>query len=803
MLRPIRRVAVLGAGTMGSQIAAHLANARIPCVLLDRLPLSPTLEEERKEPALADPLVRDRLGRLGVEMALKSRPPAFFVPANASLITLGNFEDHLNLLKGCDWIIEAVTENLDVKRDLLKRVEPFISPGAIVSSNTSGISIEAIAQGFSFLPSWLGTHFFNPPRYMKLLEIIPIASTLPEVVERISWFGDEVLGKGIVVAKDRPNFIANRIGVFVHLATLEIMQEEGFSIEEVDALTGPVMGLPKSATFRTADLVGLDVMAHVVQHLYESLPGDERRADFRLPEFMERMIERGLLGQKTGQGFYKRIAGETGNRSEILTLDLGTFAYRPRQKPKLDGLEMVKSIGDTRQRARALFQAQGRVGHFYRQLLGRTFHYAASRIPEISDDLVSVDHAMQWGFNWECGVFELWDAIGVDTVAAHWREQRIAPPPLVEELLAAGKKSFYLESSGQKSVFDLRRADYVATPEKPGLLLLSSLRSSGREVKCNPGASLIDLGDGVLSLEFHSKMNILGPDTIQMIHFGLQALEESFEAMVIGNQGANFSAGANLLLLLLSIQEEEWDEVSHAVRAFQDANMALKYASRPVVAAPFGLTLGGGVETSLHCARRVAAAETYMGLVEAGVGLIPAGGGTKEMLVRALDSVPADDDADAFLPLKMVFKNIGMATVSTSAEEARNLGYLTPDDVICMNRDRQIALAKQMALELARLGYRPGKPRQDVPALGEPAFSKMKLALHLLRRGEYISNHDALIATKLAEVLSGGCEWKSPGRVSEQYLLDLEREAFLSLCGEKKTAERIQYMLKNGKPLRN
>ncbi|HEV2499810.1 MAG TPA: 3-hydroxyacyl-CoA dehydrogenase NAD-binding domain-containing protein [Terriglobia bacterium] len=803
MLRPIRRVAVLGAGTMGSQIAAHLANARIPCVLLDRLPISPTLEEEKKEPTLADPLVRDRLARLGVETALKSHPAAFFVPANVALITTGNFEDHLNLLKGCDWIIEAVTENLDVKRELLKKVEPFISPGAVVSSNTSGISIEAIAQGFSFLPSWLGTHFFNPPRYMKLLEIIPATGTLPEVVERISWFGGEVLGKGIVVAKDRPNFIANRIGVFVHLATLEIMQEEGFSIEEVDALTGPAMGLPKSATFRTADLVGLDVMAHVVQNLYESLLGDERRADFRLPEFMERMIESGLLGQKTGQGFYKRIAGETGDGSEILTLDLGTFAYRPRQKPKLDGLEMAKSIGDTRQRARALFQAQGRVGHFYRQLLGRTFHYAASRIPEISDDLVSVDRAMQWGFNWECGVFELWDAIGVDTVAAQWREQRITPPPLVEELLAAGKKSFYLESSGQKSVFDLRRADYVAIPEKPGLLLLSSLRSCGREVKRNPGASLIDLGDGVLCLEFHSKMNILGPDTIQMIHFGLQALEENFEAMVIGNQGANFSAGANLLLLLLSIQEGEWDEVSHAVRAFQDANMALKYAPRPVVAAPFGLTLGGGVETSLHCARRVAAAETYIGLVEAGVGLIPAGGGTKEMLIRALDSVPADDDADAFLPLKAVFKNIGMVTVSTSAEEARNLGYLTPDDVICMNRDRQIASAKQMALELVRLGYRPGEPRQDVPMLGEAAFSKMKLALHLLRRGEYISDHDALIATKLAEVLSGGREWKSPGRVSEQYLLDLEREAFLSLCGEKKTVERIQYMLKNGKPLRN
>ncbi|MGH9351446.1 MAG: 3-hydroxyacyl-CoA dehydrogenase/enoyl-CoA hydratase family protein [Terriglobia bacterium] len=805
MMRPIRRVGVLGAGTMGSQIAAHLANAQVPCVLLDRLPLAPNPEEERKKLTLLDAAVRNRFARLGVETALKSRPAAFFIPENASLIYTGNFEDHLKLLQGCDWIIEAVTENLDVKRELLKKVEPFISPGAILSSNTSGISLESIGQGLSadLRRSWLGTHFFNPPRYMKLLEIIPTPDTLPEVVERISWFGDEALGKGIVVAKDRPNFIANRIGVFVHLATIEIMQEEGLSIEEIDALTGPAMGLPKSATFRTADLVGLDVMARVVNNLYESLPGDERRESFHLPAFMKRMIERGLLGEKTGQGFYKRIAAEAGDKSEILTLDLGTFAYRPRQKPKLDALEMTKSIEDTRQRARALFQAPGRVGTFYQKLLGRAFHYAASRIPEISDDIVPVDNAVRWGFNWDCGVFELWDAIGVETVVAQWREQKIAAPPLVEELLAAGKRSFYLESSGQKAVFDPHLADYAAIKEKPGILLLASHRSCGREVKRNPGASLVDLGDGVLCLEFHSKMNTIGPDTVQMIHFGLKSLDENFEAMVIGNQGANFSAGANLLLLLLSIQEGEWDEVGSAVRAFQDANMALKYAPRPVVAAPFGLTLGGGVETALHCARRVAAAETMMGLVEAGVGLIPAGGGAKEMLVRAAGSVPADDDADAFLPLKAVFKNIGMAKVSTSAAEARKLGYLSPDDAVCMYRDRQIASAKQMALDLVRLGYRPGKPREDVPVLGEPALSKMKLFLHLMRRGEYISDHDALVATKLAGVLSGGSEFKSPGAVSEQYLLDLEREAFLSLCGEKKTVERIQHMLKNGKPLRN
>lgn len=800
-MRPIRKAAVLGAGTMGSQIAAHFANAGIPCVLLDRLPAA-LLGEQAKSPARPDGVFRDHLARAGVENALKARPPALFSPEKMSLITTGNFEDNLDLLKDCDWIIEAIVESLDVKRDLLKKAEPYIAPHAIVSSNTSGISLAALAQGFNFRPRWLGAHFFNPPRYMKLLELIPTAETLPEVVEKISWFGDESLGKGIVIAKDRPNFIANRIGVFVHLATIEIMQEEAFSIEEIDALTGPVMGLPKSATFRTADLVGIDVMVHVVRNLHEALPGDEERETFRLPEFMERMLDRGLLGQKTGRGFYKRIAPNDRESSEILTLDLGTFAYRPRQKAKFSELEMAKSIEDTRQRVRALYQSPGRVGKFYQKLLGRTFHYAASRIPEIADSLVAVDRAMRWGFNWDCGVFELWDAIGVETVAAQWREQKRALPLLVEELLASGKKAFYLESSGQRTVFDLRSADYAAIPERPGILSLAALKACGREVKRNPGASLVDLGDGVLCLEFHSKMNTLGPDAIQMIHFGLRSLDENFDAMVIGNQGPHFSAGANLLLLLLSIQEGDWDEISRAVREFQNANMALKYAPKPVIVAPFGLTLGGGVETSLHCARRIAAAECYMGLVEAGVGLIPAGGGTKEMVIRAMEYVTADDDADPFLPLKAAFKHIGMATVSSSGEDARKLGYLSPQDFICMNRDRLIASAKQAALDMAKLGYHPGAPREDIQVLGVPALAKMKLALHLMRRGEFITDHDLLIGTRLAKVLAGG-EFSSAQKVSEQYLLDLEREAFLSLCGQKKTAERIQHMLKNGKPLRN
>lgn len=805
MMREIRKVGVLGAGTMGSGIAAHVANAHIPCVLLDRVPSALTPDEEKRKLTLGDAAVRDRFAQAGIESALKARPGAFFVPEDARQITTGNFNDHLCLLRDCDWVIEAVAENLEIKRALLKKIQPFIPPGAVVSSNTSGISIASIAEGLSeeFRQHWLGAHFFNPPRYMKLLEVTSTPETLPEVVERVSRFGEEVLGKGIVRANDRPNFIANRIGVFVHLATLEIMQEESLSIEEIDALTGPAMGLPKSATFRTVDIVGLDVMAHVVKNLYESLPDDSERELFRIPTFMTRMIERNLLGEKTRQGFYKRVSSKTGDGSEILTLDLATLEYRSRQKAEFNALDLTKRVEDTRQRVRTLFESPDRAGRFYQKLLGRTFHYAASRVPEISDDIVSIDQAMKWGFNWQCGVFELWDAIGVENIAARWQRENVGVPPLVEKLLAAGKRSFYSAAAGRLSAFDFLRGDYAEVEPARGVLLLSAFKAQGGEIKSNPGASLNDLGDGVLCLEFHSKMNTIGPDSIQMIHSGLKALNENFDAMVIGNQGANFSAGANLMLLLLTIQEGDWEGVHEAVRAFQNANMALKYSLKPVVAAPFGLTLGGGAEVSLHCARMVTAAETYMGLVETGVGLIPAGGGAKEMALRALDPTLNVPGEDSFPRLKRAFETIGMAKVSTSAPEARNLGYLRSSDVIVMSRERQIAAAKQAALDLARLGYRPGAPRQDILVPGEPAFSKMKLGLHLMRRAEYISEHDFLIGIKLAKVLSGGGEFTSPQRVSEQYLLDLEREAFVSLCGEKKTVERIQYMLKNGKPLRN
>ncbi|MHB8654035.1 MAG: 3-hydroxyacyl-CoA dehydrogenase/enoyl-CoA hydratase family protein [Terriglobia bacterium] len=806
-MRDIRKVAVLGAGTMGARIAAHLANAVVPSVLLDIVPKELTPQEQSRGLTLNDPLVRNRLAQAGLDGAVKSRPAAFFVPEGARQITIGNFDDHLSRIKDCDWIIEAVMEDLEVKRALLRRVEPLRASHAIVSSNTSGISIASNAEGFSddFKHHWLGTHFFNPPRYMKLLEIIPTQDTLPEVVQTVARFGDWALGKGIVIAKDSPNFIANRIGTFVTMNVLRIMQQDGFSIEEIDALTGPAMGLPKSATFRTLDLVGLDVLVHVVNNLAQSLPHDERRELFEVPEFTARMLERKMLGDKTKQGFYKRVKSLTGegDASEIQTLDLKTFEYRARQKAKLPTLEMAQNIEDPRLRVATLIKSTDRVGQFYQKVLSDTFHYAASRIPEISDDIVSVDNAMKWGFNWECGVFELFDAVGVESTAERWKKDSRTIPPLVEKLLASGRKTFYERMDGRTRYFDFASGNFKTLEDVAGIILLPSLKAGKREIKKNAGASLIDLGDGVVCLEFHSKMNSIGADTVQMVHAGLKALNDGFDAMVIGNQAANFCVGANLMLVLMAVQEGEWDDLHQAARAFQNANMALKYAPKPVVAAPFGMTLGGGVEMCLHTTRVRAAAETYMGLVEVGVGIIPAGGGTKEMLVRAMDSVPTDDEADPFTYLKEVFLNIGMAKVSTSGEEARKLGYLSALDSISMNRDRQIADAKQLALDLVKLGHRPGKPREDIQVLGQAALAKMKLGLHLMRRAEYISDYDVVVGTHLAKILAGGGEFTSPQRVSEQYLLDLEREAFVSLCGQKKTVERMQYMLKKGKPLRN
>lgn len=792
---------------MGARIAAHLANAGFPCYLLDIVPRELTPEETRKGLAVDNPAVRNRIVLSGLEAARKSRPAAFFTPENARLITAGNLEDNLAWCGEADWIIEAVAENLEIKRRLFERIETVRKPGAIVTTNTSGLPIRLIAEGRSsdFQEHWAGTHFFNPPRYMKLVELIAGPTTRPEVMEALSEFCDLRLGKGVVVAKDTPNFIANRIGTFSMLNVLRQMQALGLTIEEVDACTGPAIGQPKSATFRTADIVGLDVLVHVVRNIYENIPDDESREMYRVPPLVEEMMKRGLLGEKTGAGFYKRL--KKGGESEILTLDWHTMEYRPRQKAKFGSIEAGKAIDDTRQRLRMFVASalEGKAGDKANQLLWSTLSqtclYAARRLPEIAHSIVDIDRAMRWGFAWELGPFKVWDAIGVERMAKALEREGNSVPAVVEKVLASPKKCFYATEKGRTSYFDLASASPEQLEEPAGMIVLKSLKDRTGVVQENSGASLIDLGDGVLCCEFHSKMNAIGADIVTMIQAGVNRLRSEFDAMVIANQALNFSVGANLMLLLISAQEGEWDDIHLAVRQFQRCNMAIKYAPGPVVVAPQGMALGGGCEISLHGARIHAAAEAYIGLVEAGVGLIPGGGGTKEMLIRANEHAAGDEELDLFHTLKPIFETIAMAKVSTSGEEARSLGFLRRADSISMNRDRQVADAKETALAMVRAGYHPPAP-PEIRVLGEEFLAAAKLAIHMMVRGEYASEHDAVVARKLAYILAGG-NVTAPQTVSEQYLLDLEREAFVSLCGERKTMERIAHTLKMGKPLRN
>ncbi|MFL6335212.1 MAG: 3-hydroxyacyl-CoA dehydrogenase/enoyl-CoA hydratase family protein [Pyrinomonadaceae bacterium] len=803
MLR-IEKAAVLGAGTMGAQIAAHLANAGIPTLLLDIVPREPTPEEHARGLTLASKEVRDRFARAGLEAAQRAKPAPFFTAGAAALVTPGNFEDDLPRLKDCDLVIEAVVENLDIKRRLFERVEQFRKPGSVVASNTSGIPIRQIAEGFSeeFRAHFLGTHFFNPPRYLHLVELIRTEWTKPEVSCSVYGFLDQRLGKGVVVAKDRPNFIANRIGTYGALVTLGVLAEGGYTIEEVDKITGPALGRPKSATFRTFDLVGLDVLAHVARNLYEAVPDDEERAVYRLPEFVERMVKQGILGDKTKGGFYQKRAG-AGEKKEIWTLDVASLEYRPPQKAKFPSLEAAKNIEETRARVKTLFWGKDRVGEFLWKTSSRVFAYAANRIPEIADTVVEVDRAMKWGFGWELGVFEAWDAVGVEQVVGRWKEEGREVPANVQRMLDAGATSFYKSEAGRDSYFDFESGEYRPVTEQPGVIVLKSLKERAGVIKKNAGASLIDLGDGVACLEFHSKMNSIGGDTLSMLKTALTEVEKNFVGLVVANQGQNFSVGANLMLVLLGAQEEDWDELDLAIRAFQQATMSLRYSPKPVVVAPFQMTFGGGCEMTLHADRARAAAETYVGLVEVGVGLIPAGGGTKEMLVRALDSIPPGvTEADAFPFVKRAFETIALAKVATSAAEAKTLGFLREEDSYSMNADRLVADAKQEVLALASVGYARPQPRADVLALGNAALSTLKLGIHQMKRGGFISDHDAVIGEKLARVLTGG-DLNHETRVSEQYLLDLEREAFLSLCGMRRTQERIAHMLKTGKPLRN
>ena len=806
MKRCIDKVVVLGAGTMGARIAAHFANAAVPVLLLDIVP-----------PALAstDAAERNKIVRAGLDAAKKSKPAAFFTAAMADKISIGNFDDDLQRCKDADWIIEVVAENLDIKKNLLARVAQFRKPGAIVTTNTSGLPVHLIAEGMSeeFQQHWAGTHFFNPPRYLKLVELIPGPKTSPEVLETLAEFCDRRLGKGVVVAKDTPNFIANRIGTFSMLNALRLMNKLGMTIEEVDACTGPAIGQPKSATFRTADIVGLDVLMHVVKNIYESATDDESREMYKVPPFVEEMAKRKWLGDKTGQGFYKKLRGE--GEKEILTLDINTMDYRPRQKARFASIEAGKTIEDTGDRLRALIGPvlQGQTGDKAQQFLwgslSETCFYAARRVPEISDRVEDVDRAMRWGFGWELGPFQIMDTLGVPAFAAQIKKEGRELPPAIEKLLAGGRNSFYTSEKGATSVFELSNGNARKIEEPSGIIFLKSLKDAGKEVERNSGASLIDLGDGVLCCEFHSKMNAIGADLISMLHKGLKRLETNFDAMVIANQAVNFSVGANLMLVLMGAQEQEWDELHLAVKQFQNANLAIKYAPKPVVTAPQGMALGGGCEVSLHGARIQAAAEAYMGLVETGVGLVPGGGGTKEMMIRANEHAGGGEDLDLFHAMKPLFETIAMAKVGTSAEECRDLGFLRREDGVSMNRDRLAGDAKEVALSLVRNGYRPkaanwqeGAQTTQIKVLGDQFLSGAKLVIHMMQRGGYITDYDAHVGRKLGNILAGGA-LSSPQFVSEQYVLDLEREAFVSLCGEKKTQERIAHTLKTGKPLRN
>lgn len=728
----IRSVAVLGAGTMGAQIAAHFANAGVPALLLD---------------------VTADAARQGLERARTLKPDPFFTSEIWKLLATGSFDDDLKRIAECDWIIEAVVERLDVKRTLLDKVDAARRPGSIVTSNTSGISIAALAEGRSddFRKHWLGTHFFNPPRYLHLLEIIPTADTLPAVVEAVSHFADHRLGKGVVIAKDSPSFIGNHIGLYAFLRMLPKVASGEYTVEDVDAITGPALGRPKSATFRTMDIAGLDILGNVVANMHEKFGGDA----WTLPPFVTRMIESGMIGEKAGRGFYKREK-QAGGESQILVVDPATLEYRPRQEPRIPSLEKAAGITDLRERVRVIVNADDKAGRFLRDTLVPALEYTASVTPSIAHSPDDVDRVMRWGFGWELGPFELM------------------------ELLEPAKAGPHVQDAGPH-VRD---------------------RVRGAVVRSNAGASLVDLGDGVLCVEFHSKMNIIGGDTIEMLQIGVREASKGFAALVVGNDAPNFSAGANLMLVLLEAQNENWEDIEATIRAFQQANMALRYADVPVIAAPAGLTLGGGCEVAMHADRIQAAAETYMGLVEVGVGVIPAAGGTKEMVARASEGM-APGATDYLPPVQRAFETVGFGKVSTSAPDADRLGYLRQTDAITMNRERLLADAKARALQRVTDGYQPPAPRTAIRVGGETVLAALKLGIHLAWRAGRISDYDAVIGRKLATVMAGGAALPHPATVTEQELLDLEREAFLSLLGEPRTLERIQFTLKTGKTLRN
>ena len=758
---------------MGSQIAAHLANASIPALLFDL-------------PGAA---------RKSLERLIKMDPAPLFDPSLVSLIEPLDLEVDLARLKEADWILEAVVEDLDVKRELLRSIHPHLRPDAIVTSNTSGIPLSVIASEMpeEWKRRWFGTHFFNPPRYLKLLELIPTKDTDPKFVKIIDDFGDRFLGKGVVYAKDTPNFISNRLATFGALYTLKIMREDGLSIEEVDALTGPIVGRPKTGTFRLFDLVGIDVIGLVAKNLHQNVPDDEQRDIFLLPAFLEEMLKQKWYGNKTGQGFYKKTG------KDIQVLNPETMEYRPQKKSTFPSVEMARPMENPLERISNLVRSKDKAGSFVWKTLSAFLVYAAHRIPEISDDILNIDRSMKWGFGWSHGPFEVWDAIGLEDSVKRMKGEGQKLPAWLERLIELPNPSFYRIENGQNQFWDIATERYQPVPEKPGVMILNSLKRERGTLKKNAGASIVDLGDGVLCLEFHSKMNAIGGDTIQMARGAVDLLEKGYEGLVIGNQGEHFSAGANLMLLLLEAQEGNWDELNLAIKAFQQMTMSFRYSPKPVVAAPFQLALGGGCEVCLGSDAIHSAAEVYTGLVEVGAGLLPAGGGTKEMLARQMAKVPAGGDPLPFL--RKAFESIALGKVSRSALEAKKLGYFEESDTFSMNADRLLQDAKNVVLRLSKT-YRPPQPRKDILLMGRGGFAYLQIGIYLMKEAGYISDYDAKLGEKIAWVLTGG-DLTEPTRVNEQQVLDMEREAFLSLLGERKTQERIQHLLKTGKPLRN
>ena len=799
MKRHISKVAVLGSGVMGSAIAAHFANAGIPSLVLDIVPSEPSEAEKAAGLTLKDRAVRDRIAADSVQALRKTKPAPLFTAERLALIEVGNLEDDMSRLEEADWVVEVVKEDMDIKQKVLAAAAPHIGPEAVLSSNTSGLSLAEMASVLpdALKPRFLGTHFFNPPRYMKLLEVVPTADTSSEVQACVEAFARTRLGKGIVPAKDTPNFIANRIGVHAMMVTLRVMLEMGLTVEEVDALTGPALGRPKTATFRLADLVGLDTFLHVADNVRRNT-SDESGDVFAAPEFLEKMVEKGLLGRKSGAGFYKKVKAADG--SEILTLDLETLEYRERKKASFPELEALKSIEDPSERLAKLVFGKGRAAEAVWQMLAATLSYAAMRLGEICDDVSAVDRAIRWGFNWTMGPFEAWDALGFRAVTERLTAGTHPLPAWVTALYDAGAESLYRRENGSLQVPTAGPGVLVPVPVDPRVHEFEILRRAGKEIRRNPGASLLDLGDGVFGLEFHSKMNVIGQDTISMIMTACKEAETQGQALVVANQGESFSAGANLMLLLMEAQEGNWDEIDAIVRQFQAATNRLEQCAVPVVTAPHGLTLGGGCEVTMAGNAIRAAAETYVGLVEVGAGVIPAGGGCARLYQRNVAALP--DPSDVYPALRKTFETIGMAKVATSAEEARDLSFLRPQDTWSMNGDYRVADAKDLALAMARAGFEPPTPEREIPVLGKAGVALIESLLFNMEQGGYISEHDRKIGRELARILSGG-NVPGPTTVSEQHILDLERESFLRLCGERKSLERMQAILKTGKPLRN